>query len=329
MQLYTDVHSIYLPGPTFLTIGNFDGLHRGHQMLLRRLREAADDATRWTVDPTRHAQTALLTFDPHPLAILRPAEPLHLLTTPHERLELASTLGIDVGILMPFRLETAQLRAVDFMTLMKEHLGLAGLVVGPDFALGKGRSGNIDRLRELGAELGYEVTVIDPVAQGDTAVRSSAIRQLLGRGDVRTAADLLGRYYHAVGTVIVGDRLGHRLGIPTANLATPANKLLPRDGVYATCTALCDANGHPDPTRTYNSVTNLGVRPTINGRQHRFETHLLDFPHPGHSYNLYEQTLRVEFVARLRDEQTFSGIDALVAQIQNDIAQARCIFQQS
>ena len=327
MQIFSDIRSLQLSGPTLLTIGNFDGFHRGHQMLLQRLRELATGDT-WKPNP--QPQVGLVTFDPHPLAVLRPNSQLQLLTTPRERVTIAAGHGLDFGIIIPFTPEVAQLRAVEFMTLLKQNYGLTDLVVGPDFALGHGRSGNIDRLRELGTELGYRLTIIDPIVHGEKSVRSSVIRQLLGAGQVAEAADLLGRLYSATGVVIEGDKLGRTIGSPTANLATISDKLLPLDGVYATRTALCHASGQIDERHIYWSVTNLGVRPTVNGRQHRFETHLLDFPRPDHSDNpsddLYGQTLRVEFVARLRGEEAFSGIDALKAQIQADIARARQIL---
>jgi riboflavin kinase/FMN adenylyltransferase len=268
--------------------------------------------------------SAILTFDPHPLAILRPTQPLFLLTTPLERLHLTAALGIDLGIIQPFTREVAAQEPVEFMGNLVKQLNVCALVVGPDFALGRNRSGNLDVLAELGKGLGYTVHVIEPVAWDDQPVRSSAIRNLLSQGDVATAASLLGRPYHATGVVIHGDRRGRQIGIPTANLQVPANKLWPADGVYATRTYLHDRA--PDGACLFNSATNLGVRPTVGGTEHRFETHLLDFPEAGGDDDLYGETVTVEFVARLRGEQKFNGFAELVAQIHADIAQARALL---
>ncbi|MCC6456335.1 MAG: bifunctional riboflavin kinase/FAD synthetase [Caldilineaceae bacterium] len=320
MQIYSDLSTLQLTHPTALTIGNFDGIHRGHKALLSELRQIATLAA---------LSSAILTFDPHPLAVLRPHQPLHLLTTPLERLHLTAALGIDVGIIQPFTLEVAALEPAEFMGSLVKRLNVRALVVGPDFALGRNRSGNLDVLAELGKSLGYTVHVIEPVAWEDQPVRSSAIRTLLTQGDVEAAAALLGRPYHATGLVIHGDKRGRQIGTPTANLQIPDNKLWPADGVYATRTYLhqrAPINGASGGVHLFNSVTNLGMRPTVGGTEHRFETHLLDFPEMGGDDNLYGQYVTVEFIARLRGEQRFNGLDALITQIHADIAQARAIL---
>ncbi len=337
MQIITDVDQAEFPGPTFLTIGNFDGLHRGHQRLIKELRHQANMLVKNS--SYDRAYVGLLTFDPHPLSVLRSDFPLSLLTTPQERLILAATAGADLGILQPFTRQTSELRARDFMTLLKHNLGLHTLIVGPDFALGKGRAGHIDRLTDLGQTLGYRVIVMDSVNWQGESVRSSRIRKLLQNGQVRIAATLLGRLYHASGPVVLGDQRGRLLGVPTANLPIVADKLLPLDGVYATRTQIFDedvslsltaaSNTHAASTKTFDSVTNIGVRPTVNGREQRFETHLLDFPPDGVSGDLYGKFLKVEFVERLRGEEKFDGVDALAAQIQKDIRDARAIFADS
>lgn len=318
MQIYYDIRDVRLPGPTFLTIGNFDGIHLGHQILFRRLREEADRSATAENSP----RTALLTFDPHPLEVLRPDKPLQLLTTPTERIELLEQYGIDVAIVQSFTLDFAQLEPAAFMKLLKKHLGLAGLVVGPDFALGRNRSGDLDTLRALGNDLDYAVTVLEPIDLQGKEVRSDYIRQLLRRGNVAAAAPLLGRYYFLSGTVEEGDKRGRQLGTPTANLHILPNRLLPADGVYATRTWL----GKRKAGRAFHSVTNVGLRPTVDGTQRRVETHLFNFPSPGQSGDLYGRTLTVEFVERLRGEQKFDGVDELVAQIRRDIDTARRIL---
>ena len=313
MQIISDLSTYQLHRPTALTIGNFDGIHRGHQALLQTMHQFAAH---------NELDSAILTFEPHPLAVLRPDQPLQLLTTPRERLHLAAQLDIDLGIIYPFSHAVAALEPAEFMGELVRALQVRALVVGPDFALGRNRSGNLDVLAELGQTLGYTIEVIEPVDWETRPVRSSAIRTLLTQGDVAAAAELLGRPYHATGLVVHGDQRGRQIGIPTANLQIPDDKLWPADGVYATRTYVHDRAG----VSLFNSATNLGMRPTVGGTEHRFETHLLDFPEPGASDNLYGQTVTVEFVARLRGEQKFNGFAELVAQIHADIAQARALL---
>src|SRR5215217_4081433 len=229
MQIISDLSNlrstVKLDRRLALTIGNFDGIHRGHQALLRQLQQFA----------AQHGMdSAILTFDPHPLTVLRPNQPLQLLTTPLERLHLAAPLGIDWGILHPFTPVVAAQEPAEFMQRLVNEFKVAALVVGPDFALGRNRSGNLDVLAELGKTLGYTIEVIEPVAWEDQPVRSSAIRGLLTQGDVATATNLLGRPYHATGLVVQGDQRGRQIGIPTANLRIAGDKLWPADGVYAT-----------------------------------------------------------------------------------------------
>jgi riboflavin kinase/FMN adenylyltransferase len=329
MLTFRDIRQAHLAGPTAVTIGNFDGLHLGHQMLLDQTKHtarewAADDGA---VDPAstrRAAQTAIVTFDPHPMSVFRPQERLLLMTSARERLMLAAEHGIDVGIAHPFTRETANLEAHEFIALLKQHLGLAALVVGPDFALGRNRSGNIARLRELGLEYGYSVHVLEPFLLGDIPVRSSVVRDLLLAGDVTEAARLLGRPYRVAGMVQAGDQRGRQVGIPTANVAAPADKLLPGDGVYATRTIVPTFSG----VRVYDSATNIGMRPTVNGTERRVETHLLHFPPPDQIDDLYDQTLAVEFLGRLRGEQRFASVADLVRQIHLDIERAQHWFAQ-
>lgn len=314
MQKFYDLDQATSDGPIYLTIGNFDGIHRGHQSLLHQLQALAQAAADHT--PSR---TALMTFDPHPLAVLRPNQPHLLLTTPAERLALAADLGIDLGIIQPFTHQLAALEAREFMQWLKDRLHLAGLVVGPDFALGRNRSGDLATLQALGAELGYTVHVIEPQDWQGKPVRSSIIRQAVQQGDVVAAAERLGRPYQVTGQVVEGDRRGRQIGVPTANLRPPADKLLPANGVYATRVYWHQAGR----TTVYGGATNIGVRPTVDGLNHRIETHLLDFPPAGVSGDLYGESLRLEFMARLRGEERFANLEALVTQIRQDVAQAR------
>ncbi len=334
MLTLVNIDSTTLATPSCLTIGNFDGLHRGHQALLQQMVmiAASGDHGR-LVEPL---QSGFVTFDPHPLAVLRPDQPHWLLTTPTERLQLAAQLGVDFGVIQTFTKETAALEAEEFVRLLKQHLRLAVLVVGPDFALGKGRRGNLPFLRDLGRELDYTVHVIEPVEWQGLSVRSSYIRQALREGDVTRAATMLRRPYQVTGLVVQGDQRGRQIGIPTANVQTPEDKLLPADGVYATRVRLALGEEHYH----FDSVTNLGVRPTVDGLHRRLEVHLFSFPpvdppvdppadHPAdfakqvQNGDIYGRQLTVEFITRLRGEVRFNGLDALVQQIQQDIVQAQ------
>ncbi len=319
MRTFADLRDAQLAGPVAVTIGNFDGLHLGHQALLARLRDLAAELAVRSGQP---AASALVTFSPYPLAVLRPERPHLLLTTPRERLLMAAHSGIDIGVIHPFTHETARTTAREFCELLTRHLGMAALLVGPDFALGRNRTGDIPALRELGDELGFALHVLDPVALESRPVRSSVVRDTLLSGDVAQAHEYLGRPYRAAGVVRRGDQRGRTVGIPTANIQPPADKLLPGDGVYATRARLATFDGVYD----LPSVTNIGVRPTVDGLHRRMETHILDFPPPGQLDDLYGETVAVDFIARLRGEQRFLSLDALVQQIHADIDKARAIF---
>lgn len=293
------------PGPAqgvYLTIGNFDGVHRGHQALVSALAAAA------------HATgclAGLLTFDPHPLTVLRPDMALAALTSAEERADLLAALGLDFVLILPFSRQVADQPAVEFMQELTRRIPLRALWVGPDFALGRGREGDVHRLAEIGGELGYRVEVIPPFDWLGQPVRSSRIRALLSEaGAAAAAADLLGRPYQLWGAVTEGYRRGRRIGFPTANVAPPAGRLVPANGVYA-CWAWRATRGHP-------AVVNVGVRPTFAGEAERsIEAHLLDF-----ADDLYGETLGLSFVARLRGEQRFASVAALAAQIAADAAAA-------
>lgn len=312
MLTYSDIRQAHLPGPTYVTLGNFDGLHLGHQALLIRAQELA------AAHSSGHALCAIVTFDPHPLSVLRPERTLQQLTSPDDRLRLAASLGVEIGVIHPFTRETAIQEAYDFVQMLKQHLGLAGLVVGPDFALGRNRGGTIETLRRFGADLEFTVDVVEPVLWSGEAARSSTIRDRIVAGDVAGAAALLGRPYVVAGPVREGDKRGRTIGIPTANIAPPTDRLLPADGVYATRARIC----LPWQAYAFASVTNIGYRPTVDGLHHRVEAHLLDFPPPELLDDLYGQVVTLEFIERLRGEQRFAGVDALVAQIREDIAHA-------
>jgi riboflavin kinase/FMN adenylyltransferase len=319
MTHYYSLEAVSLTG-SWLTIGVFDGVHRGHQEIIRQLTAGAHASG---------APAVLLTFTPHPAKVLAGRE-IPCLTTPDERAEILSGLGVDDVITMQFTRELADRSAEDFMAELKTRLGLAKLLIGYDFALGRGRAGNFERLTQIGWELDYDVQAVEAVRSSDDVISSTIIRQTIADGAVALAAVKLGRYYSVQGPVIPGDGRGRTIGIHTANIDTFAGKVpeaqrsgkvpeaqwsgkaLPANGVYATW-AWVEGQRHL-------SVTNVGLRPTFISVEAvpRVEAHLLDF-----NGDLYGKTLKLEFVERLRGEQKFPSVDALIAQIRADIEQAR------
>lgn len=302
MQHFDSLEATHLSG-AWLTIGSFDGVHLGHQAIVNQLVHAAHAAG---------APAVVLTFFPHPSAILRNRQEAMYLTSPAERAALLGELGIDAVITQPFTHELAQNSAYEFMARVKGAVQPRHILVGYDFALGRGREGNVARLRELGADFNYTLDVVPPVQMEGEIVSSSQVRLALADGEVAKAARLLGRPYPLAGEIVPGDGRGRLLGIPTANLNVWPWRILPKAGVYA---CLAEVAG-----KSWPAVTNVGVRPTFEDQPvpPRVESHLLDF-----KGDLYGQPVRLDFIERLRDEQRFPNVDALLAQIQQDIAKAR------
>ncbi len=288
---------------TWLTIGSFDGVHRGHQSIIHQLVEKAHAAG---------APAAVLTFFPHPNVVLRNLQEPIYLTSPEERAALLGYLGVDIVVTHPFTLELAGMSANDFLALVNQHLHPRHLMVGYDFALGRRREGTVPRLQALGKEYGFTLDVIQPIQLEGEIVSSSQIRAALTGGDLEKVNRLLGRPYAVSGEVVHGDGRGRRLGIPTANLDVWPWRILPKTGVYV-CRAMIDG-------QVWGAVTNVGVRPTFENQQTtpHIEAHVLDFER-----DLYGEAINLEFIARLRDEQRFPNIDALITQIQQDIQVAR------
>jgi riboflavin kinase / FMN adenylyltransferase len=302
MQTYLGFPTQPLDHPAFLTIGNFDGVHRGHQMLVSEMVEAAHAAG---------CGAGLLTFDPHPVAVLRPDLALPYLTSPEERADLLAALGLDFVLILPFDRATAALSAAEFMQQIVARVPLCALWIGPDFALGRGREGSAARLEELGRELGYDVRVTPVYDWHGEPVRSSRIRSLLANdGAVEQAAELLGRPYTVWGEVVHGAERGRTLGFPTANLKLPAGRLAPAYGIYA-CWAWRGDTGFP-------AAVNVGVRPSFDNGHPSVEAYLLDF-----DGDLYGETLGLSFIQRLRGEQRFADIHALIDQMGRDVEVAR------
>lgn len=289
--------------PSLIAIGVFDGVHRGHQALVRRLVSEA------------HAQdhlAVILTFYPHPDIVLGRASGRFYLSTPDQRAEMLKELGVDLTITHPFDESVREIRAVDFVRQLVKHLRMKALWVGEDFALGYRREGNVPFLTKLGADYDFTVNVIDfvhPDGNGGR-VSSSQVRQFILDGDMASTSEWLGRAYFVEGEVIHGDKRGRTIGFPTANLAIWSEQLLPKLGVYAGWATISG--------ETHMAVTNVGIRPTFAGDDLRVETHLLDFDR-----EIYGEQLRLTFETFLRPEQKFDGIDQLKAQLATDIQNGR------
>lgn len=291
-------------GGGYVTIGVFDGVHRGHQHLITAMVEAAHTA----------GSTAIaVTFDPHPATVLG-RKPPPLLTTPTERADLLAALGLDVLVILPFTPALARTSAADFVAALVQHLRLAELWGGPDFALGYRREGDIPCLQRLSARWSFAMRVVEPLMWEGALVNSSRVRAALKAGDLPQATGCLGRPYRLTGTVVHGRGAGRTMGIPTANITPPPERLIPAGGIYA-CLA------HTERLGTHPAVINVGTRPTFAGHTLVVEAHLLDF-----DADLYGQTLALDFIARLRDERAFPSVEALVEQIHRDIAQARDVL---
>ena len=306
MQHYRSIEELSLQN-TWLTIGVFDGVHRGHQEILSKLTAGAHK---------NGAPAVVLTFWPHPGIVLGKRANLKCLTTPDERAELLGELGVDAVVTQPFDLEFANLSAQEFMTRISQNLNLRSLWIGYDFALGHNREGNFARLTELGKELGYSVQAIDAVVNGGDVLSSSLIRQRIREGDVAHAAENLGRFYSLSGPVVHGDGRGRKINIPTANIDYPKGKVIPAFGVYA-CWAWIGGEKHP-------AAVNIGINPTFTPDKEtpNVEAHILDFDR-----ELYGEELKLEFVERLRDEMKFEGVEALLKQIHADIQKTREILK--
>jgi riboflavin kinase/FMN adenylyltransferase len=304
MQIIDDLSQIHLDKDTILTIGAFDGVHRGHQYLIGQLLQKARRT---------HRLAGLITFHPHPSAILSPRNPTRYITTPGEKAALLERLGLDIVAILPFNREMSQTSARRFIEMVSRQLRMRELWVGKDFALGSGREGTPDVLRALGQEMGFSVEPITPLVWKGEIISSTRIRSLLFRGRVREAAELLGRYPSLAGEVVRGAQRGRCLGFPTANLEVRAERAVPANGIYAVYAVLGEEH--------YQGVANVGVRPSFDDGERTVETYILDF-----EADIYGCDLVVEFVQRLRPEKRFTEIKDLIAQIEKDIVKARRIL---
>lgn len=308
MRLISDLDELGEPltNPV-LTIGNFDGMHRGHLALFDKVKERAKEIG---------GESSVMTFEPHPTKIMMEGNGPPLITPIQQKLRLIEDTGIDVIFCIPFTREFAATTARDFVKdILVGKIGVKEIVVGYDYSFGRGRQGNIDLLEEMGNHYGFTVHVVDPVHINHTLVSSTSIRNLVREGRLAEAKRLLGRDYQICGTVVKGKDRGDRvLGFSTANLKL-IDELTPKKGVYAVRVRMDD--------QTYYGLTNIGYNPTFGEGPFSVETHILDF-----SGDLLGKTIRVDFIERLRDEKTFETPDHLAGQIRKDIIRARELFQE-
>lgn len=288
------------------TLGNFDGLHLGHQALVRN---AVEDARRLGVP------SVVLTFEPHPLKVLAPARAPKLLLSHKDKMELLQSFDVDAVVIQKFDAAFASVPARDFVArVLVERLRIKKIWVGRDLRFGQGRKGCVDDLLKWGCEDGFDVGIVEPILLGGVRVSSSLVRQLVEEGRVDEAAPMLGRYHLVSGRVVSGERRGRKLGFPTANLSS-RTEVLPLDGIYATLFQ-CGA-------KKYYSASSIGTTPTFGDGPRTIESFLLDF-----DGDLYGEPVKLYFVKRIRAEKKFASVDALVAQMHEDVARARTIFDE-
>ncbi|MCE7860245.1 MAG: bifunctional riboflavin kinase/FAD synthetase [Chloroflexi bacterium CFX2] len=290
---------------SYLTVGVFDGVHRGHREIIHKLVRDAH---------MNNAPAVVLTFEPHPASVLTGRE-IRCLTTSDERADLLFSLGVDTVITQRFTPDLSAVPAHEYMSRLKSHLGLSHLLVGYDFALGRGREGNAPRLTEIGLELGYTVEVVPALGDESGVISSTEIRKLVSIGDMAEAAKLLGYRYRMGGEVIHGEGRGKKLNFPTANIDYPKQKAIPPNGIYACWARLGDER--------YMAATNIGLNPTFTPERKipSLEAYLLDFDR-----DIYGEILTLEFVARLRDEIRYTNVEALIEQIHEDVKQTHVML---
>ena len=291
---------------TVVTIGVFDGVHQGHRHLLRQVIELAGDQYVPTV----------VTFSNRPITVLRPGTEPSYLTTLEQRIDLIKEQGILTVISLEFTLELAQVTAADFASGLSESLMMKGLILGPDSAVGKDRQGDLAFMQQQGGKLGFWALSVDTLEIEGQPVKSRRIREAVASGNLEVCPGLLGRNYTLSGVVVVGDQRGRTLGFPTANITVDPQVLLPGDGIYATW-AIIDGERH-------QAATSIGIRPTFGLSQRLVEVFVMDF-----NADLYGKTIGVEFIKKVRDQERFDGLDALIKQIHQDVDDCRLVLVES
>jgi riboflavin kinase/FMN adenylyltransferase len=290
-----------------VTVGNFDGIHLGHQALVA---QTVEEARR------RAAAAVVVTFNPHPVKVLAPGRAPRLILTVQDKIELLKKLGVDVVVNQRFDSSFANLRAEEFVRRsIVDRLKTKKILVGPDLRFGHRREGNVEQLVRWGAELGFEVSIVEPILVDGVRVSSSRIRGLLEQGRVDEARASLGRYHFISGTVIEGTRRGREIGFPTANIAS-RTEVVPGDGIYAT---LFHVDG-----KWWPSASSIGVNPTFGPGPRTVESYILDF-----GRDLYNKEIKLAFAKKIRDEKKFADVAGLIAQIEDDVKATRSFFDGS
>jgi riboflavin kinase / FMN adenylyltransferase len=298
MQIEQELAQFSPQKETLLTIGVFDGLHLGHKFLISKLVELAHK---------QNFLSGVVTFRQHPRELLSPKTKLLYLCTVAEREQLLKNEGVDIVAALSFNKELAKLSAHDFVSLLKKYLKVRGLVIGPDFALGRNREGNADALRLLGEEMGFSVTIVAPKKINGEVASSTAIRQALADGDMEKVTRLLGRPFSCHGKVTRGEHRGTEMGFPTVNLSINVKMAIPPDGVYAT-RAYIDG-------QEFQAMTNIGKRPTFGDSNERtIESYILNY-----NQDIYDKDVKIEIVQKLREEKRFNNIEELKQQIAEDV----------
>lgn len=290
-----------------VTIGNFDGVHLGHQLLFKKAKEKAEDTG---------GESVVITFDPHPVTVLRPQIGLKLISRCSQKLELIKKAGVDALVCINFTPHFADTTAEEFVdNILWNKIGVQNLIVGYDYSFGRGRQGNIEFLKERGKQLGFSVIVVEPLYVDDVIISSTKVRELIAIGEMLKVRKLLGRPYQMTGMVLVGKRRGGPvLGFPTANIELAEDELCPKLGVYA---AQVIYNG-----RCHDGVMNIGYNPTFGDQYISAEVHIFDF-----SEDIYGRKIEVSLIERLRDEKKFASLADLIAQIKKDIEKAKEILK--
>lgn len=301
MKIDQDLSQLSVDRDSALTIGVFDGVHRGHVHLIRRLISEAQSAG---------MLSGVVTFRNHPKTVLRPDFKTNYISDLEERVRLLKGHGVDFVVPVTFDLDLAQLPSEQFLVKLTDRLRMKALVVGPDFAMGQNRDGTLETLPLLSRKLGFTFKSVDLLLDSDNPVKSTVIRNLIAEGNVESVSRMLGRNFSTTSTVVDGLKRGRTLGFPTANLEIPNGYAAPGDGIYATWAYL--------ESGRYMAATSIGTRPTFQEGGRTIEAFLLDF-----SDDIYGQTLRLEFVKRLRGEEKYDNVDALLRQINKDVQLTR------
>lgn len=305
MRIITDIRKFKNIKPPIVTLGNFDGVHKGHQKVLKTVKDRAKRL---------RLPSAVYTFEPHPLKIVAPHKSPPLLTALKEKMELIKASGIDYLILARFTKEFASRHPGEFVEdVLLKQLKAKEVWVGHDYAFGKGRTGTIEHLKELGKKFGFKVSVIPACKKGGVIISSSKIREYIRHGKVKEAAVFLGRSYAVSGKVVKGRNIGKHLGFPTANIEIH-NELIPKDGIYAVRVLLGN--------QIYKGAANIGFAPTFHIKKRAVEAHIINF-----KQNIYDKKLKIEFIQRLRGEKIFKSADGLAIQIKRDVDKVKKILK--